>query len=94
MTAQNNVISTARRSRVLVTGDKTTSIRVLDTVSSAESKVRATLSGISLPLALAIACMTFLASDVFRRTRYHLGDSETKGRTARTKKMEGREVIT
>lgn len=35
--------------------------------------------------------MIFMASDFLPRTRYHLGDSEIKGRTKTRKRREGME---
>lgn len=44
-----------------------------------------------LPLVVAMAVMTFIASDFLPLMRYHLGDSEMKGRTKRRKRREGME---
>lgn len=44
-----------------------------------------------LPLEVAMVDMIFMASDFLPRTRYHLGDSETKGRTKTRKTREERE---
>ncbi|KAE9588619.1 hypothetical protein Lalb_Chr22g0357291 [Lupinus albus] len=47
------------------------------------------LLGRCLPLVEAMVDMSFIASFIFPRTRYHLGDSDIKGMTKNTKRIEG-----
>nr|GMD49092.1 hypothetical protein Saspl_046334 [Ipomoea batatas] len=58
------------------------------------SSPRTTFSGSSFPLALAILCMVLMASPTLPRMRHHRGDSWRKGRTRKTKRMDGTEEAT
>ena len=62
-----------------------------DDDDDSSSRVRRTPCGRWLPLEVAMVDMIFMASLILPLTRYHLGDSEMKGRTKRTKMREGKE---
>ena len=55
------------------------------------SSARRTPSGRCLPLEEAMVDMSFMASVTLPRMRYHLGDSEIKGRTRMMQRKEGME---
>lgn len=65
---------------------------VVDDDDDVWSRVRRTPCGRWLPFEVAMVDMTFVASLILPRTRYHLGDSEIRGRTKRRKRREGKEV--
>uniref|UniRef100_A0A0A9BEI8 Uncharacterized protein n=1 Tax=Arundo donax TaxID=35708 RepID=A0A0A9BEI8_ARUDO len=97
-------MSTESTSRTRVVRDRNTSMMDPDAEadesskffpsSSSSSSFRVTSSGSCLPLVDAMARRTRMASSTRRRTRYHRGDSETKGVTATTNARDGIEVTT